>query len=187
MPAKGGNPGSSVPLQFMDDVAERVLSKFPRLKASPSPFAVIDRRGQVGRGAGALEFYHPKELYNPLPGKATIAVFDKGLDGDMLDKAVFGDMLHFLPEFDQKFAALRNEFANTITREQLEVDRRAYDRARRERGEDRPFADWFRQSRLDAYIRGFLAPDKDNDWADAYTPSQRGLLGLMKSHIEGGD
>ena len=64
-----------------------------------------------------------------------------------------------------------------------------YDRSRVERGERRTFAEWFDRSRLDAYIRGALAPDKNAEWlkGGVYTPEQQRLLGRMNQYLETGD
>jgi hypothetical protein len=63
----------------------------------------------------------------------------------------------------------------------LAVDQRAYARA----GEQRPFDDWMQQSRGDAYIRGKLAPDANDDWRDVYTPEQQKTLADMFLHLKG--
>lgn len=129
------------------------------------------------RSEGYLEFFPPDELFNPEPGKPVIEVYDTG--GHDLETMMLGDMLHYLPAIDPKFAEYRDRFRESITPEQEAVDRRAYERM----GDKRPYDKWFDVSRLDAYLRGFLAPDKNNEWADAYTPEQRELLGEMERHL----
>jgi hypothetical protein len=160
-----------------------IYARYPRL--SGHDFNVIDSRGSGllhprNIGGGKLEFYAPGEEYNPAPGRPTIEVFDPSLRGKRLKKAVFGDMLHHLPAVDPAFRSLRADFRRTVTDKQLATDRRAHKRARDEHGETRSFDDWFEQSRLDAYIRGFLAPDERDEWAGSYTAKQIGILQKMK-------
>lgn len=148
------------------------------------PFKVIDSRNNllgVNKHGGSIEFYPPDELYNPAPGNATIEVFDPGLQGEALERAVFGDMLHYMPMANEEFSNLRDKFADTITDEQSAIDKRAYKRSQDMFGENRPYQDWFDISRLDAYIRGYLAPDDRNEWAEVYTPEQIKILDQMKN------
>jgi len=157
-----------------------IYSEYPALK--DWGVDVIDSRGEAGKD-GYLEFYHPDESRSPNPGKPTVELFSPELKGNFLSSAIFGDMLHYAPDVNPEFARLREGFRSTLTPEQKAIDRRAYERARQEYGEDRPFDDWFDISRLDAYIRGYLAPDPNNEWADAYTPEQRELLERMRTSL----
>ena len=99
-------------------------------------------------------------------------------------QSILGDMLHHLPAVDPEFAAFRQEFRSTITDEQKEVDKKAYDRAVAQFGENRPFERWFEINRLDGYIRGLLYPDRANDWAEVYTDAQRELGEKIRKHVE---
>jgi len=139
---------------------------------------------------GQLEFFHPLERggpggqgANPLPGVPFIEVYNRNLRGEWLERAIFGDMLHYLPEVDPKFNRMREEFRKTLTPEQNKMDQTAY-KNRKAGGENRSYDEWFEASQLDAYLRGYLAPDERNDWRNAYTPTQRDLLERMRTHLE---
>lgn len=166
---------------------ERIKTRYPVL--APYDFKVIDSRGKKSEFGGSLEFYSPDEERSPLPGKPVVEVFSKDLKGEELESAIFGDMLHHLPEVDQKFASMRERFWKTITPEQIKVDRRAYERAKRDHKETRSFEDWFERSRLDAYIRGYLAPDRNDEWRQSgtYTDDQKSILDDMGRYLKGED
>ena len=134
-------------------------------------------------GGGYLEFYPPDEERNPRPGVPYIEMYDRSVRGPDLVNMLFGDALHYVPVVDKDFASMREQFSATLTPRQREVDQRAYQRAMREYGESRKFDDWFNVSRLDAYIRGYLAPDKNNEWAGIYTPQQKEILEQMRARL----
>ena len=166
----------------MNEILQEIYKEYPQL--GQYPFEVIDSRGKKSPHGGVIEFYPPDELYNPLPGKPTLAVFDENLKGEALKKAIFGDMLHYLPEVDPQFAAGRDSVIKSLTPEQLAVDKRAYDTAVKSYGEKRPFADWFAVNRQDAYLRGYLAPDSRDEWKDAYTPAQTDILKGLQQYLK---
>ena len=166
----------------MEEILKEIYAEYPSL--SQFPFKVIDSRGKKSPYGGVIEFYSPDEKYNPNPGTPTLEVFSKNLKGEELKKAIFGDMLHYLPEVDPTFSQVRDTFISSLTPDQLAVDKADYERAKRENKETRSFEDWFRVSRQDAYLRGFLAPDKNNEWADAYTPQQRELLTGLQQYLK---
>ena len=165
-----------------------VYEKYPKL--ADMNFKVIDSRA-VGMehprnlGGGPLEFYPPDERDNPNKGYPTIELFNPDLKGKRLESALFGDMLHHLPDVNPKFNALREAFRRSMTAEQAGMDRNAFDRYVKE-GEDRTFEQWFEVSRLDAYLRGKLAPDERDEWADVYTPAQNQLLMRMEEELRSG-
>ena len=166
----------------MEDILQEIYKEYPQL--GQYPFEVIDSRGKKSPYGGMIEFYPPDELYNPIPGKPTLEVFDEGLKGESLKKAIFGDMLHYLPDVDPQFALVREELINSLTPEQLDIDKKAYERAVKEYGETRPFEDWFNINRKDAYLRGYLAPDSRDEWKDAYTPQQTGILDFLQQYLK---
>jgi len=166
----------------MEDILKQIYAEYPIL--SQYPFKVIDSRGKKSPYGGVIEFYSPDEKYNPNPGVPTLEVFSKDLKGDELKRAIFGDMLHYLPEVDPQFAKARETIISSLTPEQLAIDKAAYERAKKENKETRSFEDWFRISRQDAYLRGFLAPDRNNEWAGAYTPQQEEMLMGLQQYLK---
>jgi len=181
------NPYSYDP-NDVNSALNNVLTQYPKLKASK--YNIIDSRGKQkpdqGPKGGQLEFYPADEAYNPMPGNPTIEVFNPNLRGKQLETAIFGDLLHHAPNIIQGWQPLRQMFSRTITPEQLAIDRRAYQQAQQDYGENRPFENWFMGSRLDAYIRGALAPDERNEWASTYTPQQKKILDYMRQTLQGG-
>ena len=165
-------------IHHIPGMADNIISKYPRL-GGPD-WQVIHGDSRMNPEGGYLEFYPPEERWNPIPGKPTISVFDKTLTPSQTQRMVFGDMLHHLPSVDPEFRAMRDQFRGTITPEQDAIDRGAYQRGVERYGEDRPYDKWMDVSRLDAYLRGHLAPDDNNEWAGSYTPKQLEILGNMK-------
>ena len=166
----------------IDGALKSVLEKYPKLQGYD--WAVVDSRGKASKYGGSIEFYSPDESESPVPGKPTIEVFDKNLTGPSLEKALFGDMLHHLPSVDPQFEGMRQKLNSSLTDDQKNVDQRSYDKAKATHGEDRPFEDWMNQSRLDAYVRGKLAPDAENQWADVYTKDQSEILQQMEDYLK---
>lgn len=165
----------------MEAVLGGITQKYPGLAAQP--WAVVDSRGQRAKFGGGLEFYPPEDNKNPRPGKATVEVFDPSLQGDALEAAIFGDMLHHMPSADMYYGKMRSDLQSSLSPEQLAIDRKEFERAKKEDGEDRSFDDWMSGSRLDAYIRGKIAPDETDDWRTAYTPGQEKILADMLKYL----
>lgn len=166
----------------MDDALSSVLKKYPKLQGYD--WAIVDSRGKDSKHGGSIEFYSPDESESPVPGKPTIEVFDKNLKGDKLERALFGDMLHHLPSVDPQFEEMRQKLQASLTDEQKAVDQKSYEKAKSDYGEDRPIDQWMNQSRLDAYVRGRLAPDDNNDWKDVYTEDQHKLLNDLEDYLK---
>lgn len=161
---------------------EAVLEKYPKLQGYN--WAIVDSRGKESKYGGGIEFYSPDESESPVPGRPTVEVFDKKLKGEALEKAIFGDMLHHLPAVDPEFESMRQKLYGSLTDDQKAVDQKAYDKAKIAHGEERSFEDWMHQSRLDAYVRGRIAPDEANDWADVYTEDQAKVLKEIEDYLK---
>lgn len=140
-----------------------------------------------------LEYYPPWETDNPNPGKSTIEIYRKDMSPDELKSAIAGDALHHLGSVDPrtnspvdpKFMALKVELGDSLTPKQLAIDRKVY--AEEGNGDGRSFDDWMHESRLDAYIRGYLTPDKVDEWRkqNTYTPEQKATLNKMQAYLSG--
>jgi hypothetical protein len=165
---------------FPDPQVRKITNEYPALAGQD--WQIVDSRQTAPNTKRQLEFYPPTERYNPHPFRPTVEIFNPNLRGEYLDRAIMGDMLHYMPEVDPKFDSLREAFRQTLEPWQLDIDRDAYQR--RDKNDQRSFEKWFEQSRLDAYLRGYLAPDKDNNWADAYTPRQKEILEMIKGHLK---
>ena len=172
------------------DILESVYAEHPLLRKHG--FALVDSRAEGlahprNRGGGAIEFYPPGERDNPVPGRPTIELFDPELRGAALKRAIFGDMLHHMPAVSRRFAKLRRRFGGTLTDEQKRIDKGAFRAAQTGADESRSYGKWFEASRLDAYIRGQLAPDERDEWRGHYTSEQLDLLGQMNRIVSGGE
>lgn len=165
---------------FLQSAVDDVYKKYPILSQYGFEVAYGERpEGTVG----GLEFYAPDEEKNPRPGVPFIEVYDRSVTGNDLATMLFGDMLHHVASADDGFRAMRDKFVETITPEQAAIDRGAYERSKLRHGESRSFDKWFDVSRKDAYIRGYLAPDKNDEWRDIYTDEQKKILEQMKSYL----
>lgn len=170
----------------MDAELSAIQEQYPKLRRYP--FKVLDSRGKGAEGdPRQMEFYPPDERDNPMPGYPTVEVFNPQLGGEELKRLVFGDMLHHLPRVDANFAQMRDQFSKTLTPQQKQTDREAYQFEKKNFGEKRTFEQWFKASRLDAYIRGRLAPDAADQWKDFYTPQQTQLLDRMHEYLKSKD
>jgi hypothetical protein len=163
--------GDSPAKESSDKLLSEVLGKYPALKGQP--WAVIDSRSRGISNGRKLEFYSPGEPSSPVPGRPTVEVFDPSFQGDILHDVIAADMLHYLPHINEDFANIRAQFRQSLTPDQLAMDRRAFQRAQ-QGGERRPFEQWFDQHRLDQYIGAILLP-KPNDWIRSFTPEQNQL------------
>jgi hypothetical protein len=166
----------------LDQARRNVLERFPLLNGHD--WSIVDSRSTKPDDERQLEFYSPDEPDSPTPGRPTLEIFNPNLRGEALEHAIYGDMLHHLPTVDRTWSAMRDKLRQSLTPDQQAMDRRAYERDQRTYGEDRPYDEWHNASRLDAYIRGRLSPDANDDWRDVYTPDQHNLLNQMEDHLQ---
>lgn len=185
----------SVDPDDLSHLKDEIAREYPRL--APVLKEAIVRRSDrhANAGPGHLEFFPAWEQHNPYPGKVAIEVYDKELQGEWLKSAVAGDMLHHFGGTDEKgqpndphFFDLKQAFFKTITPDQLAIDERAYKRAKAF-GDHRSFEEWMDASRIDAYIRGYLFPDKNDEWrkSDTYSEKQKEILEQMRSYLKRAD
>lgn len=171
---------------------QAVAKAFPKLGAVADQFEV---RSGTAKHGGQLEFYPPWEQYNPVPGKATIEIYNKGLKGEYLASALAGEMLHHLGSVDPRsgapvdpvFRRMKEAFSSTFTESQTQEDLAAFESQRKQFNPDVTFEDFRDWSRTDAYIRGYIFPDERDEWrkSGVYTKEQKFILDLMKDYIRG--
>lgn len=147
-----------------------------------------------GRGENYAETYPYYEQDNPNPGINTIEIRDRNLTREQIKSIIVGESLHILGGIDpatglpvdKGFRQYKDQFVNSLTPQQLTVDRMSY---RRGQGvEGRPFDQWFDTSRADAYFRGNLFPlnqEEQQDWSEGVTPQQRGLMQSALKYLKG--
>ena len=169
------------------NMLSEIISEHPAL--AEYPWDLVEGDPSRNMGGGFLEFYSPDDRNNPSQGKATIELYQRALQlpRDERKQMVFGDMLHYLPEVDPEWNNLRNEYQGSLTDKQRKIDRMAYQRDVRnsiEQGMRPRSVDRFMDmNRLDAHVRGYLAPDRRNEWAGTYTPEQLNILERMRGTL----
>lgn len=147
-----------------------------------------------GSGQGYSETtpaYEPRP-WNPFSNKHAVQVYESGqaLRQPDLKNLLGGEALHVLGGVDPRtdkptdpgFYALKQQFQNALTPQDLTRDRMTY----RASGDPRPFDQWMQQSRLDAYLRPALFPmatGTDPGWFN-YSPEQMALLQAMQQYIK---
>jgi hypothetical protein len=104
-------------------------------------------------------------------------------------------MLHYMGAVDPRsgqvidptYFKLKQQLLNSRTPEQRRIDDRAYQRdLPYYKGEKPTKEDWMQFNRGDAYIRGYITPDADDNWREMYTQEQRALLDIMKQYLKRG-
>lgn len=183
-------PGDSLFEKPTDDnsILEEVAKEYPRLRAHLKDVKISRKKGDTsGR---QIEYYPPEERDNPNPGFTTLEIYNQNLKGKYLNNAIAGDMLHRLGgldkdnnPYDRDFYDMKQKFLSSRTPEQLMMDRNSYDEAVK-RGDTRNYEDWDKFSRGDAYIRGYLFPDEQDNWKNVYSPSQRESLEKMRGYLK---
>ena len=152
----------------VSDIVNSIKLEYPIFK----DIEVSDKRNKGMSDSRQLEYYHPED--SPT-GKELVEIFNPNLKGEELKNAIFGDMLHSAPSKSKEYADKKLQLINSRTPEQIEIDKEAYNIAIKQ-GEKRPFDKWFKISRSDAFIRGYLA----NQWEDTYyTEEQKELMNSM--------
>ena len=165
-------------IHHIPNVADSITQKYPRLSGYDWQIIRGDQRNNPS--GGHLEFYSPKETYNPIPGKPTIAVFDPSLSPEQTGQMVFGDMLHHLSDADPEWRKLRKQYSDTISSEQKQ---REYEYEVANFGETRDIDKWWDVSRLDAHVRGYVAGQwpKDDGF---YSSEQKQILRNMEKLLK---
>lgn len=187
----GVGSGNAIPDAPFGDYKRAISGQYPALAPHMDKFSV--QWGENNPHGGSLEFFPPWELHNPNPGQPTIELYNRDLKGNELQSAIAGDALHYLGAVgpsgnpvDPTFHGMKQQMIGSLTPDQLAVDRRAYDKSRSS-GDHRSFDDWMQDSRGDAYIRGYITPDANDEWRKqgVYNPEQKKLLDAMNAYLRG--
>lgn len=180
------------PTDFTADVAA-VGKQYPAL----APY-LGDVQVQYGNPSGPndprqLEFYSPWEDTNPNKGKTTLEIYKRDMVGPDLQSAIAGDMLHLLGSVDPRtgrpidphWMEMKNQLIKARTPKHDEIDRRAYQEELQQYDEKPTYEDWMQRNRGDAYIRGYITPDKVDEWRKNgfYTPEMSKVLDQMKQYL----
>jgi len=166
-----------------NEIVQNIYSKYPRLEQLGDIEIIFSP--EKYNGEDQLEFYHKGEDLGPDPSKTVIEIFNPDLKGEWLERAIVGDMLHGLPGKDSEFTDLRNEFKDSLNDQQQQQAKKMWQaQEARENHPPRSFEKAFDVSILDAFIRGYVMPDENNEWKDFYTDDQKQILEEMKGLLE---
>tara|TARA_R110002072_G_C7729644_1_gene515641 strand:+ start:55 stop:708 length:654 start_codon:yes stop_codon:yes gene_type:complete len=191
------------PYSMPSSIFEPIYEEYPRLRSND--FRLVVDPELMG-GQGDIEFIRAGDSTYPEgpvinEDNPTIAL--RSLESNPnLQKRILGDMLHDLPETDEKFNSMREEFKTSMTPRQKDLDRRVYKEAtmpegsvvnsdlepsyggkklKHAYGEDRSYKDWHDRSRLDAWVRGRIA----GQWGDEYyTDKQKEITDNMVRYLK---
>ena len=182
------------PYSMPSSTFEPIYEEYPRLRSNDFRL-VVDPELMGGQGdiefIGAGYSADPKGVPISLPAvnedNPTIAL--RSLESNPnLQRRILGDMLHDLPQTDEKFNSMREEFKTSMTPGQKDLDRSVYEEAilpdgtsEHAYGEERSYEDWHDRSRLDAWVRGRIA----GQWGDEYyTDKQKEITDNMVRYLK---
>ena len=182
------------PYSMPSSTFEPIYEEYPRLRSGD--YRLVKDPDLMG-GQGNIEFIEaggsadPKGVPMTLPAvnenNPTIAL--RSLESNPnLQRRLLGDMLHDLPQTDEKFNFMREEFKTSMTPGQKDLDRSVYEEAilpdgtsKHAYGENRSYEDWHDRSRLDAWVRGRIA----GQWGDEYyTDKQKEITDNMVRYLK---
>lgn len=164
-----------------------VVKQYPALGKHPF---VITR----GAGPGHAETYPYYESHSPMPGVNVIELRNQNMTPEEIKSTLAGEALHVLSGIDPttqqpvdpNFRKFKDQFINSLTPEQLTFERMQFRSGNPDLGvEGRDFKQWFETSRADAYLRGYLFPDKADEWRQSgtYTGQQYGILQEAQKYL----
>jgi hypothetical protein len=192
--------GVAAALTGLDPRLSEVARQFPRIAPYLSNVQITQGQKTDPNDDRGLEFYPPWETENPSPGKITLQLFDK-MQGPQLTNALGGDLMHYMGAIDPStgkpidptFYAMKQQVMNARTPQQDAIDRREYQNAVKNEGEKRPYGDWLQQSRIDAYIRGYVTPELGGRYPDEWRrngfykdPKMRQAVESIRKYVSGG-
>lgn len=159
----------------LDPRLEDVGKQFPRLKQYLSNVVIKQSQRTDPTDDRGLEHYGPSHPQNPNPGKITLELFDK-MQGPELTTALAGDLLHDLGGYDYKagkpndpqYWAMKQAVQKARTPQQEALDRRTYDEEQKKYPGTGTYQDWLDESRIDAYIRGYVTPEIGGRYPDEW-------------------
>lgn len=179
----GTNPSTSLYDDLnSNNVLQDLFKEKPGLKKFQDPSSTNVLFSDALKGGGRQLEYWPKtedgtvDNPHPNPGNTTLEIFNPDLKRNpkMLKDALYGDLLHGMTN-DPNLSAMRKQFSKNFTPQSLDFEN--------SRG-------GINNSRLDAYIRGYLAPDQDDEWrinqqkhGDIYSPKQLEILTKMQRYL----
>ena len=187
------NVTQSKPGQY-DDVLQDVATTYPALAPHVKKAMVYDVSPSKEQ-KGQIETYLPWEDWNPHPGKVTTELYRPFNSKSQLRDALAGDLIHLAGAKDPKtgkpidptYFKLKQAVKQARTPEQIKIDYKAY-KEDVKNGEDRSFDQWFQDSRGEAYVRGRLFPDENDEWKSWYeeNPKLKKAVDRIGSYLKTG-
>ena len=168
------------------ETLNNIYTKYPRLKKFIQIDDIVFSPEKYKEGE-QLEFHHADEDLSPFKGRTVIEIYNPNLKGEWLEQAIFGDMLHALPNKDPEFTELRSQFKDSLTEDQMQTANEMYQRQESSgKHPPREFDKAFDVSILDGFIRGYIAPDEHDEWRqnNFYTDEQKGILDNMVNLLQ---
>lgn len=141
-----------------------------------------------------LEYYPPWETQNPNPGKHTIEIYNQSLKGDALRDSIAADMLHGVGAIDPRsgkpvdpqWYEMKQQLGASRNARHSAMDLGAYQQEQASPYGAAPYADWDKNSRLDAYVRGALFPAQNPEWQNGvFTPEMQPVISQMNKYLRG--
>lgn len=168
-------PNQSSPNEY-SKVLEDVGAEYPALAPHTKNYMVYQALQPRDEKGNSLETYLPWEDWNPHPGKIVSELYQKFSDPQELKNAIAGDLIHYLgaknpktgEPVDQTYYDLKQAVKKARSPEQKAIDYKEYKNSVKNEGEKRSFNQWFDDSRGEAYVRGRLFPDHNDEWKQWY-------------------
>jgi hypothetical protein len=178
-----------------DDVLQDVAETYPALAPHTKKAVVYDAAPPKGN-TDQLETYLPWEDWNPHPGKVTSELYRPYADKKELRDAIAGDLIHLSGAIDPKtnkpvdpdYYELKKQVKLARNQKQKDIDYKAYKEDVKNNEETRSFSKWFHDSRSEAYVRGRLFPDKNDNWKSFYeeNPKLRDVVDKIGKYLKTG-
>jgi len=185
-------PKTSSSLSGYDGVLQDVATTYPALAPHTKNALVYDATPPKGEEDNGLETYPSWESENPHPGKVTMEVYKPFQSREEARDGIAGDLIHIAGSVnpdtgkpvDPIYYRLKQDVKKARTPDQIKMDYREY----KSSGDKRSFDQWFENSRSEAYVRGRLFPDKNDDWARHYksNPQLRKAVDKIGSYLKTG-
>ena len=160
----------------LSNMVSSIKEKYPLFR----DVEVRDERSQGVQNGRRLEFTEP---YDDRTGKPLIQIFDPSLQGQELERAIIGELLHEAPRRIPEYAELREQLQALKTPKQLQDDMNNYLYDVENYGEVRPYKKWDEVSRKDAFIRGHAVKQWEPGY---YTDEQKNLIDRMMGLVRSG-
>ena len=168
------NNVSSSPKDY-EEIKQSVIDKYPALTPHVKDAIIYKADRDKDHPEDQLETYPPWEEYNPNPGKTSIELRRDYKTKSEATDAIAGDLIHIAGAIhpdthepvDPYYYSLKKEVKKARSTKDISMDYKAY---KEEEGDkpSRSFSKWFDESRGEAYVRGRVMPDENDERSHVY-------------------